>query len=320
MGVGAVVASLPAMATAPAARRLHFLMATDLSAESWASVAFAARFADALGARSTVFHCVPSPRLIGDAAGLGTGLLPRTALDAVRGELEQLAGTLVVARPVHVDLVEAIDPRTAILEAAERHHADVLVLPTHARTGLRRALLGSVAEHVLRRSPRPVLLLTDRMVQHAGPRAPGIGDVVLTTDLSPAAAAAYGPAVDLARRLGRRLHLVSVVPAREPPPLGGGAPVAPPPPDPEARLRDRRQALSDLAVRLGSEQPVDVAVACDDDPAPAIVRLAVGLGAACLVVATHGRSGLWRLLLGSVAEQVVRLSPIPVWCVPLPRG
>lgn len=320
MGAGPAARSVADMATAPAARRLHFLVATDLSAESRASVAFAARFADALGGRCTVFHCVPSPRLIGDAAGLGTGLLPQATLDAVRGELEELAGTLVVARPVHVDLVEAIDPRAAILEAAERHHADVLVLPTHARTGVRRALLGSVAEHVLRRSPRPVLLLTDRMVQHAGARAPVAGDVVVTTDLSPAAAAAYGPAVDLARRLGRRLHLVSVLPAREPPPLGGGAPVAPPPPDTEARLRERRQALGDLAVQLGSEQPVDVTVAVDDDAAPAIVRLAEALGAACLVVATHGRSGLTRLLLGSTAEQVVRSSPIPVWCVPVPRG
>jgi nucleotide-binding universal stress UspA family protein len=80
-----------------------------------------------------------------------------------------LALTSGVGVPIQSRLIQTgkQDPSSAILEEAKRSAADLIVLGTHGRTGLRRLLLGSVAEGVVRHAPVPVLLV------HAGETGPG---------------------------------------------------------------------------------------------------------------------------------------------------
>ena len=98
--------------------------------------------------------------------------------------------------------------------------------------------------------------------------------------------------------------------------IGPGLPVAAPPVDVRRRQRDLLPALQQLATSLGPEVAVDAQVVVDDDTAAAITRTAHDLGVAFVVMATHGRSGLARTLLGSVAEAVVHRGRVPVVCVP----
>jgi nucleotide-binding universal stress UspA family protein len=88
----------------------------------------------------------------------------------------------------------------------------------------------------------------------------------------------------------------------------------------EQRHADARIALAALEARLR-----DAGVACDADlftdaepVADALVKRAVGLGGDLLVLATHGRRGLRRMVLGSVAERAAHLAPMPVLLVPPP--
>lgn len=129
------------------------------------------------------------------------------------------------------------------------------------------------------------------------------------TDFSEPSEHALSLAAALARDHGARLVLLHVVPP--PAVLGGDALVLPPPDthDEEKRRLDR------LAVPAGL--PAERRLA-EGDPAVEILRLAKECNADLIVLGTHGRTGLRRLLMGSVAEQIVRWSDCPVLTVKTP--
>ncbi len=120
-------------------------------------------------------------------------------------------------------------------------------------------------------------------------------EILFATDFSETSAAAARTALDYARRLGARLHLLHVT-------WVGTDPTVPP-------------ALPALARELGDGVPVVTAVE-SGAPAAQIVRYAERKGIDLIVLGTHGRSGVSRALLGSVAERVVRTAPCPVLTVP----
>jgi nucleotide-binding universal stress UspA family protein len=129
------------------------------------------------------------------------------------------------------------------------------------------------------------------------------------TDFSGPSDYAFQLACSLARDYGARVLVLHVV---ERPVLAyGGVMTAPPPPPPSA---EERQTIQE---RLRQITPSDPAVGVEyqieeGDPATAIVQVAQERPCEMIVLGTHGRSGLGRLLLGSVAEQVVRKAPCPV--------
>ncbi len=148
-----------------------------------------------------------------------------------------------------------------------------------------------------------------------------IGLILAPVDFSPGSELAAAYAFWLAGRLGARLRLLHVVRG-----IGGAAAgVAPGVWDDlaAAEREVREQAdreLADLAARLargaggaGSPKPAETAIVrAGESPADAIVKAAREAGAELIVMATHGRSGLRRMVLGSVAEQVVRSADCPV--------
>ncbi len=113
----------------------------------------------------------------------------------------------------------------------------------------------------------------------------------------------------LAQEHGATVFLIHVVP--EPPP--GSAPI-PIEPYPQTE-RDARARLEQLArQRLEGKAPYEI-IARSGDPAGVIIAAAAEFRADSIVMATHGRTGIGHLLLGSVAERVVREAPCPVLTV-----
>lgn len=186
---------------------------------------------------------------------------------------------------------------------------DLVVVGTHGRTGLARALMGSVAERVVRRAEGSVLVLRLDAVPLRVPERP---TVVAPIDWP------VGPGEALAEL--RRfvpgeidLHLVHVVP-RSPWQVPHGDPTLDLPVDHVARDQVVRAALSELAASHGFEDVgLHVVEAAGDNVGADIVALCERLVADLVVLPTHGRRGLVRLALGSVAERVVRLAECPVW-------
>ncbi len=131
--------------------------------------------------------------------------------------------------------------------------------------------------------------------------------ILCPVDLSEASARALGLAVRLAASFDARVDVLHVL---EPPPANGQAW------EPDRAVRRRAsQALARLSVPLrDSGVPIEMRL-LEGEPWRVIVGEAGGLPADLLVIGTHGRGGFEHLLLGSVAEKVLRRAPCPVLTV-----
>ncbi len=137
--------------------------------------------------------------------------------------------------------------------------------------------------------------------------------LLVPTDLSSEDASVLDHAVDLARAAGGRLHLLHVFDSllHDLPP---GTVESESTRALRARMRavarDALQALAAAHAGTGVRLTVEQRLA--PDPAPAIVACARDIGADLIVMGTHGRTGVQRLLHGSVAEAVAAQAPCPV--------
>jgi nucleotide-binding universal stress UspA family protein len=219
-------------------------------------------------------------------------------------------------RGFHVETVELIGNPVAkaIGHAAERQHADLIVMTTHGRTGPARWVLGSVAEALVTCSRVPVLL---QRAWDPGRRAILLGErprLLVPVDGSRFAEAALPAAFALADDLGAEILLVQVDP-RSRDVLRAEEDVATPMNEQAYQpLVAIREYLDELAARLRAEWPsmvIETRVECGD-PTTAIIATTEDSQAALVVMATHGRTGVQRMALGSVADSVLRRGRAPI--------
>jgi nucleotide-binding universal stress UspA family protein len=173
----------------------------------------------------------------------------------------------------------------------------VVCMATHGRGGLGQAVLGSTAEAVLRASTRPILLVGP----HVNAAEIRDGNLVIAIDGSDASEAILPAAADWVHWLGMRPWTVEVLP----PPTGTAKER-----DPAAESTTVRHAARTLLDRDGQEAQWEVLHG--EEPAVAVVDFANRLPASLVAVGTHGRTGLARVALGSVAMRVVQDSSCPV--------
>ncbi len=218
--------------------------------------------------------------------------------------------------PVGFSLLEGL-AGPALVEELERKAPDLMVMSTHGRGLLSRFWLGSVADHVVRHTSVPVLLLHPR--DGAPVPAPEIKfqTCLVPLDRSTEAEKILGPLTELAKLAQTHLTLLHVIE-----PILGVTGAVPPYPLPvpaetlEAIRSDAQKYLDEVADRL---RAAGLAVN---------TKVVVGLGVAATVLeqlelgkidfvamTTHGNSGFRRLLLGSVADKIVRGAGKPVLVV-----
>ncbi len=198
---------------------------------------------------------------------------------------------------------------SALAAYADEHKIDLVVMTTHGRGGLSRFWLGSVADRLLRRIATPVLLLRPGSTSPPGQ----FHCVLIALDGSPRSEASIAPALPLARTTaGTRLVLAHVL---EPTPtLLGPAWV-------EEECRRITEHFEQLANRLRMRgYTATVRVVTGEGTAARIHALARLEGADLIVVGTHAARGAERLILGSVADKVVRGATQPVLVVPTRTG
>lgn len=234
---------------------------------------------------------------------LVTTMWARDAI-APRQYLEQRAAELADL-DVETTVIYDRKPADAILLVARERPGSIICMATHGRSGLGEAVLGSVAETVVRGAETPVLLVGPHVAPHANSSmAPNL---VVAVD-NPRTAEAIMPTVaELALTLALGVWAVEVVP---PPPV----PLAPEAdglgwPGDGAGVEAAVAALARLGL---SAKPK---ILRELDPARAIVDFARDLPASFVVVGTHARHGFARVALGSVAMRVVHGCPCPVLVV-----
>ncbi len=281
----------------------RILVPTDFSRASDAALAHARMLAGSTGATVHLLHLV-------DNAFLATVLAdPHDYESAAYEKLQRLSGENL-GGILAVQRSEA--PADAITRYARAHNIDLIVMGTHGRGRVAQMLLGSVAEKVARTAPCPVLTMRET------PRTPGgrRPRLLVPTDFSPSSDAALGCAKRMAAKMRGSVCMLHVI---EHPPTGvtfGSELCAP------ESLQARQDQTENARVELGRRMLADshsrIAITGDivfGASAAMISAYAANHAFDMIVMGTHGRSGIAHLLMGSVAESVIRTARCPVLTV-----
>jgi nucleotide-binding universal stress UspA family protein len=281
------------------------VVGVDLSPPALIAVGQAMSMARSNGAPLVLMMVEPEP----EAAELLGGTGERTRFAADRVELEELRQRLIGQGVDVSHVVTTGEIEGGLADGAARMGADLVVVGTHGHHGMRRMLLGSVAEMTVRLAASSVLVARGATTVAEG----GYRRILVGTDFSAPAELAIARAVAVAApgatiELMHACHLTFDV-------------------DPEGTLAmtlgDVREALLADALRAGGElasswrqRGVRLGLhIVEATPREALAERASALGADLVVVGSHGRRGLRRFVLGSVAEATVRESPCSVLVV-----
>jgi nucleotide-binding universal stress UspA family protein len=296
--------------------------ATDFSEAADEAVRQAGELARLYGAELIAYHALPSsigshPLLpqLDQQAYADLPALQARVLDSLTERVASITGNR--ASDIQAQIGEGA-PYAAIVSRAEAAGADLIVVGGQGATGLKRLLLGDVAERVVRYAHCPVL------VARPGPKT---GRILVGTDFSDPALPAVAAAADQAIQRSARVTIVHSLDLPQPasvpmhtdigPELGAqlGAPSLPDKAELH-RVAHERLASAIARFNLAAADPV----VTDGPPTTDIPRLAAELPAELVIVATAGRTGISRVMLGSVAEAVVRAAPCSVLVVRLKAG
>lgn len=262
----------------------RILVAYDLSDVSRTAWRHAAALAKSCGAEVEVVYVEPWQG--------GVDLMPPTALTPegiaeIRTAIEAKVGERVKVSILHGD------PAQRILALVRQHRPDLLVVGTRGRRGLKRALLGSTAEAVVRSSPVPVL------VARGEPRE--IRSILSPVNFTSYAEYGFAYAAAASAVLGARLKVLHVT-------------------DDPVWSGNLQYRLSNLLHRL----PAEVLKGCRPETEAAVGDTVSGIlkakrGQDWIVLVAHGRSLIKDAFFGTTLEQVLRRSSIPVLAVPVPH-
>jgi tellurite resistance protein TerC len=268
---------------APAGPATHVLIPLDGSREAERAVDVAASLRPV---KATLLHVAD-----------GKSAVDGAYFDAVEKRLKE-AGVVDVLRLHH-----AGDAAEVILREAPKTGAAFIALSMHGRSGWDLMRLGTVAERVLRNATLPVLAIPK---ETSAPGANALARVLAPHDGQELADKALVRLAELFPSSAGAVTLLGVVEA-----FGGPGNEAT-----ERIYRQREEELRGILQKAAGRLPSPPEIRVDlGSPAAKILEHARTLGASMIAMATHGRSGVARLTLGSVTEQVLRTTSVPVLVV-----
>jgi len=282
----------------------NILFANDFSATAMAALPYAIGIAKQYGAKVHGLHV----RFPATYPIIGPAAMPQiieAAEEQAKNEAKQM-DELLAGVPHEVTIVEG-DLWPTINEIVEKQKVDLIVMGTHGRKGVSRALLGSTAEEVFRKASCPVLTVGPH-ASHNAERLIAMKQILFATDFSPESLAALPFAVSLAQEHQSKLTLLNVAGKSE---VGD--------------LVHAEQYVESTMRRLRSLVPAGAELWCEPDckvehglESEKISEVAVALGVDLVVLGLHrprGGLGATTHLLRSIAHQVVVDAPCPVLTV-----
>lgn len=312
----------------------HLLVPLDGSSRAEQVLPVAARLARASGGTITLLTVVG---MAPEAASyhMAGPFLPQTVfkqdLTEARSYLDRVLRRSDLAGVALEKQVDLGDPAATILAHTEEQPIDLIVMSSHGYTGVKRWILGSVAEKIARHAPAPVLILREGEPLHTHVRFDGMCAVraLVPLDTSARSQDAIAPAAELVAALSSpehgQLQLTHIVILPE------DASKA----EKDGLLREARQNLYAIgqSIREGLVAHVDSdlhlvlswAVSIESDIAEGIVRMAengeqfanIGGAERCDLIAmtTHGAAGMPRWAVGSITERVLHATRLPLLIV-----
>ncbi len=300
----------------------HILVPLDFSGQSRQALISAVPLARKHHARISLVHVVQPITVSawrgfpGDGQYLGMDMCQ--IVEAAKAHLDELATQLLPEAVRGRAIVREGPAAYTVISVAKAIKADLIVLSTIGRSGLKRVLLGSTAERIVRHAHCPVLTVRRQANESAMPKKPIYPKrlpwrrILVPLDLSMTSLGALKMAVVLAKESGARLLLLNVI---EPSPyatgMEGAVLLLP-----EVKVeQNAKKQLPQVARRF---VPPSVPTTClirRGRAANEIVATADGKRVDLIVLSTYGHTGVDRLLMGSTAEHVVRTAQCPVFVV-----
>jgi nucleotide-binding universal stress UspA family protein len=228
-------------------------------------------------------------------------------------KLNQLANMLPADASDELEVQTRV--RTGSIEdeiraAIDEEQIGMVVMGTHYHGMIRRLLIGSVTEEMLRKLPVPLLTVP------GDARAKALTRILFATDLTESSQEGFRFALELARTLGAHLivhHSIEPIPVS----FGGFNPVLDDPTDRKLLMEHARGKLSELELEGASRQVVVVSELTEGAASERILAASEESGCGLIVLTIHSKGLLERALLGSTAERVVRESHVPVLSLPV---
>lgn len=304
---------------------IKILLATDGSEEATLAAQIAAEMVDKIGSELHIVHV--RPRIAPHYPGYYVG--PEVVENAQQREQEQLDRQAQRLLDTQVERVRAAGGSVAqahlrigrsaeeIVALAEELGADLIVIGSRGRRGIRRALMGSVSDSIVRHAHCSVLVVRKEQREEVMSVFPA--KILLATDGSEEATLAARAAIDIADETGSELHVVHVGPSADY--TGTGEPLVT---DIFAESKEELEKINENLQRLLDAQvkqiraargTVEQAHLKTGRPDEEIVGLAEEIGAYLIVVGSRGLSPIKRALMGSVSDSVVRYAHCPVLVV-----
>ncbi len=242
------------------------------------------------------------------------------SFDGYKRELQrgiaEILSERITSGSIEVETIILVGPPAETILREARDRLGLIAMPTRGRAGIRRGLLGSVTDEVLRKSDMPVLVVAPGSLSHLSER---LETLIVPLDGSESAERALRPAAELATRLGLKIILVRVanISAAHTPLSANALSIIE---DAEAEaernirsyLRDKAEPLSALDLEVETCIMRGGAASC-------IAELARETPGSITLLTTRGQSGLRRLVTGSVADTLIRNSGKPVVIIPPTR-
>jgi len=227
---------------------------------------------------------------------------------------EQAAHLKEVGFSVSTNVLEG-DAATIIVTEAEKQPETLIVMSTHGRSGVTRWAMGSVTDKVLRATGYPMLIIRSKTTEPTG-RESELKDIIVPLDGSSLAEQVLPHAISLSKALGLGITLLRAIPSAAEYfsymdyPLPNYDELYQP------VVADARQYLEKMKLQVsGLGAPQVEARLMYGNAAGAINDCAREMPDSAIAMTTHGRSGVGRWVLGSVADRVVRHAEGPVLLV-----
>jgi hypothetical protein len=210
-------------------------------------------------------------------------VLPQFVEKKEEEAIKHLESVKAQAKKEGVDCTTAVtlseEPYQDIVDHASKNNVDMIIMGTHGKTGMKRLMMGSVTAKVIGHAPCNILVLPLNAKVECK-------NVLIATDGSKYSEAAASEALGIAKRCGSSLIVISVASS-------------------EAEIASAKDNVNKVSEAAEKEGVKTTSVVTKGKPYEAIIETAKQKKADFIVVGSHGRTGLARLLMGSVTERVI---------------
>lgn len=280
------------------ARYKKILVAIDGSSTSIHALEESFRFAQNEGTWITVVFVIPA--YTGDL-----DLVVGNIISSMRKPCEEVLGKTKDIAEKHNVLIKRVceegEPYERIIDLAQAENCDLIVMGRRGLSRLERVLVGSVTARVIGYSPIDVLVVPS----HTSIK---FKNIFIATDGSFYSKAAERKAIDFAKSYGGSLTVISVVDV--PPEFYAESPQAV-----EDLIKKTKEYVNSVKKQAEAEGVKAETVVKEGEAYRVIVETAMEKTGGIIVMGSHGRTGLKRLLMGSVTEKVIGYAPCPVLVV-----